>query len=193
MHDHTAFFKGMCYVLNTSTRLIFNKMKSFIEQAQFYALYHQKPKTRLTHLAGVPILILSAMILLGFIKIIMPGVFETNLACLATLIALIYYFRLNWQLALALTPILLILLFIASWCSQDGPTSFGIWSFIIFFIIGLGLQLYGHQIEGKRPALMDNLSIALIAPMCLVAELFFMAGYMQSLKAQLYGPEKTEL
>lgn len=176
-------------------KIIFNwdvKMKSFIEQAQLYALYHQNIKTRYTHMVGIPLIMLSIMIFLGFIKIIMPGVFITNLACLATLIALIYYFRLNWQLALALTPIMIILLLIASWFSQNGPTPLGIWAFILFFVIGLGLQFYGHYIEGKKPAFMYNVSQILIAPLYLVAELFFMAGYMQALKDQIYVSEKED-
>jgi uncharacterized membrane protein YGL010W len=167
-------------------------MKSFIEQAQFYAAYHQNIKTRYTHMAGVPLIILSLMIFFGFVKITVPGVFATNLACLLTLLTLIYYFRLIWQLALALTPVMLILLLIANWFSQDGPTSLGVWSFILFFVIGWGLQLYGHYLEGKRPAFMDNLGQSLIAPLYLVAELFFMAGYMRSLKEQLHGTETKE-
>jgi uncharacterized membrane protein YGL010W len=165
-------------------------MKPFIEQAQVYAAYHQNPITRYTHLAGVPIIILSLMIFLGFIKILVPGIYETNLACLATLGLLIYYFRLNWQLALPLTPIMLILLWLASWFNQYGPTKLGIWAFIITFVVGWGLQLYGHYIEGKKPAFMVNACQALLAPLYLTAELFFMAGYMKSLKAQLYGPEE---
>lgn len=167
-------------------------MKSFIEQAQFYAAYHQNIKTRYTHMAGVPLIILSLMIFFGFVKITVPGVFATNLACLLTLLTLIYYFRLIWQLALALTPVMLILLLIANWFSQDGPSSLGVWSFILFFVIGWGLQLYGHYLEGKRPAFMDNLGQSLIAPLYLVAELFFMAGYMRSLKEQLHGTETKE-
>ncbi|WP_454785024.1 Mpo1 family 2-hydroxy fatty acid dioxygenase [Legionella sp. WA2024007413] len=168
-------------------------MKSFIEQAQFYAGYHQNIQTRYTHMAGVPLIILSVMILFGFVKIIVPGIFATNFACLMTLISLIYYYRLNWQLALALTPIMLILLLIANWFSQDGPTPLGLWSFVIFFIVGWGLQFYGHYLEGKRPAFMDNLSQSLIAPLFLVAELFFMAGFMQSLREQIYGMERNTL
>ncbi len=162
-------------------------MKSFIEQAQMYAGYHQNITTRYTHLAGVPLIILSVMILLGFIKIVMPGVFSITLACLATLGVLIYYFRLNWKLALALTPILIVLLLFADLFSHNGPTKLGVWAFIITFIVGWALQLYGHYIEGKKPAFMDNLSQALIAPLFLTAELFFMAGYMKSLKEQIYG------
>jgi uncharacterized membrane protein YGL010W len=163
-------------------------MKSFIEQAQFYSGYHLNKMTRYTHMAGVPIIILSLMIFLGFVKIVVPGVYGVSLSCLATLAALIYYYRLNWQLALALTPMLLILLWISSWFNHNGPTKLGIWAFIITFIVGWGLQLYGHYIEGKKPAFMDNLSQALIAPLYLTAELFFMAGYMTGLKEQIHGP-----
>ena len=168
-------------------------MKSFIEQAKFYAAYHQNIKTRYTHMAGVPLIILSIMILLGFVKIMIPGVFLTNLANIATLIALIYYFRLNWRLALLLTPIMLILLLIANSFSLNGPTWLGLWSFLLFFIVGWGLQFYGHYLEGKKPAFMDNLCQALIAPLFLVAELYFMAGLMHSLKEQIYGSEKITL
>lgn len=162
-------------------------MKSFVEQAQFYAAYHQKIMTRYTHMVGVPLIILSLMIFFGFVKIIIPGVYATNLACLVTLGVLIYYYRLNWQLALALTPILIILLWLASWFNYAGPTKLGLWVFIITFVLGWGFQLYGHYLEGKKPAFMDNLLQALIAPLFLTAELFFMVGYMNSLKEQIYG------
>jgi len=168
-------------------------MKSFIELAQFYSTYHQNEMTRYTHMAGVPIVILSLMIFLGFLKIVLPGVFETNLACLITLALLIYYYRLNWQLSLVLTPILLFLLWLASWFNYAGPTTFGVWAFIITFIAGWGIQLYGHYIEGKKPALMDNLWLALVAPLYLTAELLFMAGFMKSLKEQIDGPEDVEV
>jgi len=162
-------------------------MKSFIEQAQEYATYHRNIMTRYTHMAGVPIIILSLMIFLGFVKIIVPGVFGTSLACLTTLAVLIYYYRLNWQLSLALTPVLLILLWIANLFSSAGPTKLGIWAFIITFVVGWGLQFYGHFIEGKKPAFMDNFCQAFIAPLFITAELLFMAGLMQPLKEQIYG------
>lgn len=162
-------------------------MKSFIEQAQVYAAYHQKQMTRYTHLAGVPLIILSLMILLGFVKIIIPGVFASTLAWFATIALLVYYFLLNWKLALATTPIMLFLLWIAHWFSENGPTTLGVWAFVITFVVGWGLQFYGHYLEGRKPAFMDNLSQALIAPLFLVAELFFMAGYMKSMQAEIYG------
>lgn len=166
-------------------------MKTFSEISQFYVKYHQKPVTLYTHFIGVPLVTLSVMIFLGFIKIIVPGLFATDVAFLTTLVALFFYFRLQWQLALALalTPLLFILLWIAHAFSYAGPTKTGVLAFIITFVLGLGAQLYGHHLEGKKPAFMDNFVQSLIAPLFLVAELFFMAGYMTSLKEQIYAVE----
>ncbi|HAT8248991.1 TPA: DUF962 domain-containing protein, partial [Legionella pneumophila] len=66
-----------------------------------------------------------------------------------------------------------------------------LWVFIITFVVGWGLQFYGHFIEGKKPAFMVNFTQALIAPLYLTAELFFMAGLMNSLREQIYGNEEV--
>lgn len=162
-------------------------MKSFIEQAQFYAAYHQKPSTRYTHLIGVPLIIFSLMVLFGFLHLIIPGVMDTTLASLATLALVIYYIYLNWRLGLVLIPIFIVLLWLASLVSYKGPTHTALWIFVLTFVLGWALQLIGHLIEGRRPALMDNFWQALIAPLFLTAELFFMAGRMNDLKEQIYG------
>lgn len=183
-------YQILCYVF---LRLLLRtaKMKSFIEQAQMYSEFHQNSRTFYSHLIGVPLILFSLMIFLGFIKLIMPGVFATNLASLAVLALLIYYYKLNWQLALVLTPVFIVLLWLASWFNQYGPTTLGVWAFLITFVTGWGIQLYGHFIEGKKPAFMSNISQALIAPLYLTAEVIFKAGYMQGLKKEIYGFEDT--
>ncbi|MFC3908327.1 DUF962 domain-containing protein [Legionella dresdenensis] len=161
-------------------------MKSFSEQAQFYGQYHQKKATLYSHLIGVPLIIFSLMVLLGFVKIIVPSVFATTLAGLTTLGMFIYYLLLNWRLTLLLAPVLIILLWLSTFFSHAGPTATGLWVFAITFIAGWTAQLAGHVIEGKRPALADNLVQALVAPLFLVAEVCFMAGYMTGLKKELH-------
>ncbi|MBA2710925.1 MAG: DUF962 domain-containing protein [Tatlockia sp.] len=162
-------------------------MNSFIDQARIYAAYHQNPITRYTHFAGVPLIIFSLMVFFSFFHLVVPGVFNITLAAIATVALLAYYFFLNWRLALALTVIFAILLGLAHLVSRYGPDSQSVWTFVITFILGWALLLIGHFIEGKRPALVDNLWQALIAPMFLVAELFFMAGHLQDLKQQIEG------
>jgi uncharacterized membrane protein YGL010W len=167
-------------------------MKPFIEQIQCYAAHHQNPKTRCTHWIGVPLIILSLMILLGFVKIIIPEVFKTTLAFLTTIGLLVYYFRLNWLLALGLTPLMFFLLWVSSLFSSGGPSKWGIIVFLITFIVGWGIQIYGHYIANEKPAFLEHICQALIAPLYLMAELFFMAGLMSSLKAQLHGVNSEE-
>lgn len=166
-------------------------MKSFIEQARFYAGYHQKPATLYTHLIGIPLIIFSLMILMGFVQIKMPTVFSITFATIGTLVLLAYYFMLNWRLALTITPILALLLWLSTFFSHSGPTKTGIWVFFICFVAGWTLQLAGHAMEGKKPALVDNLWQALIAPLFLIAELYFMMNWMSALKAQIHDNGDT--
>lgn len=171
-------------------------MIPFVDQAQVYASYHRNPITRYTHMAGIPLIILSLMILIGFIHVVIIGVLDINVANLATLALLIYYFRLNWRLALTLTPILLLLLWIATFFNHAGPTAFALWSFLLLFLLGAILQSIGHFIEENRPAFVDNFWQVLIAPLFIIAEAFFLIGYMQDLKKEIYGnaseqPEMT--
>lgn len=162
-------------------------MNSFIEQARIYASYHQNPLTRYTHFIGVPLIIFSLMVLFSFLHLVIPGVMNFTLAGIATLVLLGYYYYLNWRLAIALTVILFILLGLAHLVTRYGPDSRSLWTFVITFVLGWALQLIGHFIEGKRPALVDNLWQALIAPMFLTAELFFATGYLHDLKQQIEG------
>jgi len=168
-------------------------MKSFIEQAQLYAACHQKPMTRYSHYIGIPLIIFSLLILLGFLHLVIPGVMNITFASIATAALLVYYFSLNWRLALVLTPILIILLTLADWVSQDGPTAMALWIFVFTFLVGWVFQLVGHFIEGRRPAFLENCWQPLIAPLFLTAELFFLAGRMQVLKEEIYGkPSELE-
>ena len=65
--------------------------------------------------------------------------------------------------------------------------------FALTFILGWILQLVGHLIEGKRPALLDNFWQALIAPLFLTAEVFFMSGRMaKDLQHEIYGSTEPE-
>lgn len=164
-------------------------MKPFIKHARIYAHYHQKNETFYTHLVGIPCILFSLMIFLGFIHLVVPGVLDTSLASIATIILWVYYLRLDWRLGLLIFPVLFLMLWISGMISDAGPTAGAVWAFIIFFVVGWGLQLIGHMIEGQRPAFMSNLWQMVIAPLYLVAELCFRLGYMKGLQAEIRQPE----
>lgn len=160
---------------------------AFVEQAKQYASYHTKPMTRYTHYVGIPLIIFSSLIFLGFFKFVLTGVFSIDFGWLFTFVLLLYYFKLEWRLALSITPILIILNYLAGLLSNSGPSEAGVWTFIILFLIGWGCQLGGHIVEKKRPALADNLSQAWIAPLFLMAELYFYFGKFYELQSEIYG------
>jgi uncharacterized membrane protein YGL010W len=65
------------------------------------------------------------------------------------------------------------------------PWSSWVSFFAACFGIGWVFQLIGHAIEGKKPALLDNFFQVFVAPIFLMAELFFMLGLRQDLKRQV--------
>ena len=167
-------------------------MISFIEQVQTYASYHKDSTTRYIHMLGIPLILLSLMILFGFVHIVILGVIDVNLSEIATLALLVYYVRLQWRVALATLPILVFLLWISEFFSYEGPTSFALWSFFIILLLGCTLQMIGFFVEGKRPPVIDALWQLLVAPLILAAEILFSLRLMRGLKEEVYGkvPEK---
>lgn len=166
-------------------------MKSFLEQAQTYAHYHKKPVTLYIHFVGVPVIIFSLMVLLSFLHIVVPGVFSVTSAEIITVLVLIYYILLNWRLGISIIPIFLILLWLGDWVGASGPTESSVTVFIVCFILGWIIQLAGHLIEGNKPAFITNLWQMVIAPIFLMAEVYFLFGKMQSLKNSIY-PESVD-
>jgi len=57
--------------------------------------------------------------------------------------------------------------------------------FAATFVGGWALQLVGHVFEGKKPALMDNFFQVFIAPIFLMAEVFFAFGYKRDVAERM--------
>lgn len=166
-------------------------MTLFIEQSRWYANAHQTANNHYCHFIGIPLLILSAMIFLGFIHLAIPGIFDIKISSIATVVLLVYYYRLQWKLALLLTPVMIFLLWIADLFSAAEPSRFSLWSLAIIFLLSVIFLALGHLLEGKRPAFLDNFRQSLIAPLFLTAEVVFLAGKMHYLRAEMYGHKTT--
>ena len=136
-----------------------------------YAAYHRNRWNRLTHFIGVPAIILAILIPMNWLSF-GEGV---TLAHVFVGVVLAYYFLLDVPLALATTVAVAALLLAAKAVAGTGVASGWIW-FGAFFVGGWVFQLVGHVFEGRRPALSDNLFQIFIAPIFLVAEVFFALG-----------------
>ena len=145
-----------------------DQVKSLDEQMAIYAAYHRNRWNRLTHFIGVPAIVFAILIPMAWVDL-GAGV---NLARVFVVVVLIYYFVLDVPLALATTAVVAALLYAAE---QAAATAGWVW-FAAFFVGGWILQLAGHAFEGRRPALADNLFQIFVAPIFLMAEIFFALG-----------------
>ncbi|RKP48654.1 DUF962 domain-containing protein [Pararobbsia silviterrae] len=154
-------------------------MKSLAEQMSIYQRYHRNPKNKATHFVGVPAIVLAVMLALSWVPIGHSGI---TLADVLVVPLLVYYFRLDGPLALASTIVLGALLALAHGLDANLSQT-GAWiAFGVLFVGGWIVQLVGHAFEGRKPALADNLFQVFIAPIFLVAEVFFACGYKPGLR-----------
>lgn len=150
-------------------------MKTLEEQLSMYLRYHRNPRNRLTHSFGVPLIVFSLFVLLGLVRIQIGETSLTGASVLAVGV-LAYYFRLDAVLAVAMTLAAAVLLLVANRvCALGTVTAVSV--FGVAFVGGWILQLVGHAFEGRRPALLDNLFQVVVAPIFLMAEMFFALGY----------------
>ena len=89
---------------------------------------------------------------------------------------LLYYLVLDIPLGLAMGAVFALMLWGAEPLSQAALGASLAW-FLVLFVGGWALQLWGHVYEGRKPALVDNLFQIFVAPIFLAAEVFFALGY----------------
>jgi uncharacterized membrane protein YGL010W len=152
-------------------------MKTLDQQMAVYAAYHRNRWNRLTHFIGVPAIVFAILIPMSWVSL-GQGV---TLAHVFLGLVLAYYFMLDVPLAIATAIATGALSYAAGLAAGTGVVSGWIW-FGAFFIGGWVFQLVGHVIEGRKPALADNLFQIFIAPIFLVAEVFFALGLKRDVR-----------
>ncbi len=154
-------------------------MKTLEDQMSFYAAYHQDARNKATHFVGVPLIVFSLMIPLGWLRVDVGGV-PVSAALIVTAILLGHYLVLDIPLGLAMSVVFALMLWGAEPLSQAAFGASLAW-FLVLFVGGWALQLWGHVYEGRKPALVDNLFQIFVAPIFLAAEAFFALGYKPGL------------
>ncbi len=154
-------------------------MKTLEDQMSTYAAYHQDARNKATHFIGVPAIVFSLMIPLGWLRADIGGS-TLSAAMVVTAILLLYYLVLDIALGLAMGAVFALMLWGAEPLAQASLGVSLAW-FLLLFVGGWALQLWGHVYEGRKPALVDNLFQIFVAPIFLAAEVFFALGYKPGL------------
>jgi uncharacterized membrane protein YGL010W len=169
-------------------------MRSFDENMRSYAAYHQDPRNKATHFFGVPLVTFALFVALGWLRFAEAPIPITG-ATLFCGAVFVYYLVLDWRVALLQAPFTLLLLFLADVVSQwPWPETLAV--FGAAMVGGWIIQLAGHAMEGKRPALADNLLQIFNAPLFLTVEVLQAFGYRRDLRGGLHstlasGPAPT--
>lgn len=151
----------------------------FVEQMAMYSAYHRDARNRATHFIGIPAIALSLLVMLAWLPL---GPVDGALLFLAG-IALLYLW-LDWAVAIPTVIFYALVYALAEWIA--GLDRVVAWSTVAaLFVGGWVFQLAGHVFEGRRPALVDNLFQALVAPMFLTAETMFALGLRRDLATEL--------
>jgi uncharacterized membrane protein YGL010W len=144
-------------------------MQALSDQMAFYESYHTSFGCKLTHWFGIPLVTFAILIPMGWLGFSVSG-HRLTLATAFVVGTLGYYFLLDRVLALLMVVCIAPIAWAASWAaSRAFPETR--WIFAAAFTGGWILQILGHVIEGKRPALLDNFTQAVFtAPLFLLAE-----------------------
>lgn len=155
-------------------------MKTLEQQMSVYAAYHRNPWNRATHFVGVPMIIVGLLMPMCWV----PLAGDFTLAHLFLGVVLVWYFLLDVPLALAMTVATGLMLYFARLAAEQDTVTAWIW-FGVLFGGGWVIQLIGHVFEGRKPALVDNFFQIFVAPIFLMAEVFFALGYKKEVSRKI--------
>ncbi len=155
-------------------------MTTLQQQLESYAAYHRDPRNKLTHFFGVPLVTFSLFLALSWFRFRFALDLPITAATVFYLGVMAYYLALDWSIALWQMPFTLALLLVADRIAL-WPLRESVLVFVAAFVGGWIIQLFGHAIEGKRPALLDNLTQIFNAPLFLTVEVLFALGRRRDL------------
>jgi 2-hydroxy fatty acid dioxygenase len=140
------------------------------------------------HVVAVPMIHLTAFILLCGVSLAIPGFsFRVDLALVASAIMLTYYAALDKVFALFMTPYLGTVYAASALITRSDNDGTLRSVAVIMFIVAWLAQVFAHVVfEKNMPALTeDPINAVLIAPMFVVLEIVFSLGLGKKLKTKL--------
>lgn len=168
-------------------------MKTLADHVQEYGAYHQNAWNKLTHFVGVPLVTYSILHFFGWFRFAYAPDWPISFATLFYVTVVLYFLRLDWQITLFQAPFTLSLLFLSDWIAR-WPWQPSLLVFLGAFVMGWIIQLTGHAIEGRRPALADNIMQLFNAPVFLTTEAVVLLGFRSDLQQAMAAiPESATL
>ena len=155
-------------------------MKTLTEQITQYAAYHRDRRNLVTHLIGIPMIVVAALILLSRPAVDLGGVVASP-ALVGGLAAIVYYLLLDLRFGLVMAVLIGASTAIGHAVALGTTATWLGWG-IGLFAVGWVIQFIGHLYEGRKPAFLDDVMGLAIGPLFIVVEVAFLFGLRPALR-----------
>jgi len=127
-----------------------------------YAAYHRTKGNKAFHRLGIPLIMLSLLGMLS--RVAMGGVHFVDAATILIIAATIYYFVVEWRLAIPM--------FFVSVLFYVIGVKLPMWANVALFVLGWIFQFIGHSVyEHKQPAFFRNFVHLLVGPLWILNDI----------------------
>lgn len=141
-----------------------------------YGIYHTKLITKITHIIGIPLIVLAIFIFISWLTINVDQNFRVHLVYLFTIILSIYYIKIHLKFGLILTILFILFNIVIYLFHLNEYNKQNLSIFLYMFIIGWIFQFIGHFFEKNKPAFFDNIMQIFAAPLFVVCEIYYSIG-----------------
>lgn len=158
-----------------------NKLVDLLAQ---YASYHRDRRNIVTHLFGIPLIVLSLMVLLARPTLLTLGGLAVNPGTVIAALLAVYYLKLDLRMGAVMAVVLALGLDVALYTAS---LSTGAWLGLGagLFVVGWIIQFLGHHYEGRKPAFVDDVIGLIIGPLFVLAEVAFWLGLRKDVEAAI--------
>lgn len=164
-------------------------MKTITDHLAGYAAYHRDKRNIMTHLVGIPMIVIALLILLSRPSWVIASMMVSP-AIVVSAIAALFYLKLDVALGVLMTVLLGLAVWLASHVALLPTAHWLTWG-IGLFIVGWVFQFIGHYFEGKKPAFVDDIMGLAIGPLFVVAEVVFFLGGKKQLHRDIEARFKS--
>lgn len=135
-----------------------------------YAEDHRNHVNQVVHWICVPLIVWTVIAAIWVIPV-PPSIGQPGLwAALAMAVACGWYFRLSRTIGLAMLAVFVVYGFATFAVHRAIGSQALLWSAIAVFVAAWIAQFIGHQIEGRRPSFLTDLTYLMVGPMWLLAK-----------------------
>lgn len=164
-------------------------MSPLVRHLSTYAAYHRDGRNVVTHMIGIPLIVLAIAILTSRPAIPLGGGLILTPMLLIAVVATIGYLRIDAGFGVAMATFLALVTW-AGGAIAALPTSQWLTIGVGSFLVGWAFQFVGHYFEGRKPAFVDDLSSLFIGPLFVVAEIAFLLGLRRQVRTAIEGQQR---